>query len=97
MLILKNSKRALWAMGTTSAVIILPVIILEILYVQPRNILWRFTIGFWYSVDNSTVATVFIAFLCQIAILGLLNWYLIKQVKSAGESATKALFSQSKV
>ncbi|MGB3651030.1 MAG: hypothetical protein WBA41_07445 [Rivularia sp. (in: cyanobacteria)] len=96
MLMLKNSKRALWAMGTTSAVIILPVIILEILNVQPLNILWRFTIGFWYSVDNSTVATVFIALLCQLTILGLLNWYLIKQVKSAGESATKALFSQSK-
>jgi hypothetical protein len=29
-------------------------------------------------------------------ILGLLNWYLIKQVKLAGESATKALFSQEK-
>jgi hypothetical protein len=27
----------------------------------------------------------------------LLNWYLIKQVRSAGESATKAMFSQAKV
>jgi hypothetical protein len=26
-----------------------------------------------------------------------LNWYLIKQVRSAGESATKAMFSQAKV
>ncbi len=97
MLMLKNSKRALWAMGTTSAVIILPVIILGILNVQQSNILWLFTVGFWFAADNSTLPNILIAFLCQIAILGLLNWYLIKQVKSAGESATKALFSQSKV
>ena len=97
MLMLKNSKRTLWAMGTTSAVIILPVIILGILNVQQSNILWLFTVGFWFAADNSTLPNILIAFLCQIAILGLLNWYLIKQVKSAGESATKALFSQSKV
>ena len=103
MLMLKNSKRTLWAMGATSAVIILPMLILAILDVRASNAefigstLWLFTSGFWYGVENSTATNILIVFLCQLTILGLLNWYLIKQIKSAGESATKALLSQSKV
>jgi hypothetical protein len=97
MLMLKNSKRTLWAMGTTTAVIILPIIVLAILKVQPPNFLWLFTVGFWFAAEESPVSMLLSAFLCQVVILGLFNWFLIKQVKSAGESATKALFSQSKV
>ncbi|NJM23219.1 MAG: hypothetical protein HC836_20065 [Richelia sp. RM2_1_2] len=99
MLMLKNSKRALWAAGTTSAAIILPIFILSILKVSASDInyrgdiFWLFTSGFWYGVDNSTTSTIFSVFLCQLIIIGLLNWYLINQVKSAGESASKVLFS----
>ena len=101
MLMLKNSKRHLWAMGTTSAAIIIPVFILSILNVYASNqdfigtTLWLFTTGFWYGVKHSAASTIFAVFLCQLAIAALLNWYLIKQVKSAGESATKALFANS--
>jgi hypothetical protein len=59
--------------------------------------LWLFTVGFWFAAEESPVSMLLSAFLCQVVILGLFNWFLIKQVKSAGESATKALFSQSKV
>lgn len=97
MLMLKNSKRVLWAAGTTSALIILPIIILEVLNVQQENIFGLFTIAFWFAAQKSTFPTIFAAFACQVVILGLLNWYLIKQVKLAGESATKAMFSQAKV
>ncbi|MGB6294989.1 MAG: hypothetical protein WBF90_02245 [Rivularia sp. (in: cyanobacteria)] len=97
MLMLKNSKRTLWAMGTVSAAIILPIVVLGILSVEPSNILWQFTIAFWFTAQESTGYIILSAFLCQVVILGLLNWYLIKQVRSAGESATKALFSQAKV
>ena len=99
MLMLKNSKRHLWAMGTTGAAIIIPVFILSILNVYASredeigNLLWLFTSGFWYGIKHSTVSTVFPVFLCQLAIAAFLNWYLVKQVKSAGESATKALFA----
>ncbi|MEM7714730.1 MAG: hypothetical protein AAF349_14335 [Cyanobacteria bacterium P01_A01_bin.68] len=102
MLMLKNSKRHLWAMGTTAAAIILPVFIISILNVQPLNtdyissISWLFTSGFWYGVKNARISTIFGVFICQLAIAALLNWYLIKQVKSAGESATKALFANIK-
>ncbi len=97
MLMLKNSKRTLWAMGTTSAIIISPIIVFAILNIQPENILWLFTVAFWFTVEQSTVTSIFIAFLCQLVILGLLNRHLIKQVRLAGESATKAMFSQAKV
>ncbi len=97
MLMLKNSKRTLWAMGTTSAIIILPIIVFAILSIQPESILWLFTVAFWFTAEQSTVTSIFIAFLCQIVILGLLNRHLIKQVRLAGESATKAMFSQVKV
>ena len=97
MLMLKNSKRTLWAAGTTSALIIVPIIILGTLNVQQSNILWLFTVGFWFAAEKSTFPIILSAFLCQAVILGLLNWYLIKQVKSAGESASKAMFSQAKI
>ncbi|WP_414622280.1 hypothetical protein [Calothrix sp. CCY 0018] len=97
MLMLKNSKRTLWAAGTTSALIIVPIIILGTLNVQQSNILWLFTVCFWFAAEKSTFPIILSAFLCQAVILGLLNWYLIKQVKSAGESASKAMFSQAKV
>lgn len=98
LLMLKNSKRHLWAMGTTAAAIILPAFILSILSVHPSrtnyisSISWLFTSGFWYGVESSKTSTVFGVFICQLAIAALLNWYLVKQVKSAGDSATKALF-----
>ncbi|MEL6456835.1 MAG: hypothetical protein AAFQ91_01115 [Cyanobacteria bacterium J06621_15] len=102
MLMLKNSKRHLWAIGTTAAAIILPVFILSVLRVHPSrtnyisSVSWLFTSGFWYGVSNSRISTVLGVFICQLAIASLLNWYLVKQVKSAGESATKALFANSK-
>ena len=59
--------------------------------------LWLFTIFFPFGFANTTAIKIASVFICQLAILGLLNWYLIKQVKSLGESATKAMFSQTKV
>jgi hypothetical protein len=97
MLMLKNSKRVLWAAGTTSALIVLPILVLGVLNIQPENTLFLFTVGFWFAAEKSTFPTIFAAFACQVVILGLLNWYLIKQVKLAGESATKAMLSQAKV
>ncbi|AFY53035.1 hypothetical protein Riv7116_0432 [Rivularia sp. PCC 7116] len=96
MLMLKNSKRTLWAAGTTSALIILPIMIFGVLKIHISNFLWLFTVGFWFAAEVSTFPEILTAFVCQLFILGLLNLYLIKQIKFAGESATKALFSQAK-
>lgn len=97
MLMLKNSKRVLWAAGTTSALIVLPILVLGVLDIQSENTLFLFTAVFWSAAEKSTFSEIFAVFACQVVISGLLNWYLIKQVRSAGESATKAMFSQAKV
>ena len=103
MLMLKNSKRVLWSAGVTGAAIFVPILILAILTNSASktdyigNTLWLLTIGFWSGVRYSTVGVILTVFLCQLTVVAILNWYLSKQIKSAGESATKALFSQSKV
>ncbi len=102
MLMLKNSKRNLWAIGSTSAAIILPALVLSILSIPASsrdfisNTLWLFTSGFWYAIEYSSVNTILTVVIFQFMIAALLNWYLVKQVKSAGESATKALFAANK-
>ena len=60
------------------------------------SIFWLFTISFWHGIKNASYAIVLSVFFCQLTIVGLLNWYLIKQVISVGESATKTLFTSSK-
>ncbi|MEM6755208.1 MAG: ABC transporter permease, partial [Cyanobacteria bacterium P01_C01_bin.38] len=91
MLMLKNSKRVLWAAGTASALIILPPLVLGVLNVDSHNMLWLFTILFCPTAQYCTSPEIFTAFVCQVVIFGFLNWYLIKQVRKAGESATKAM------
>ena len=103
MLTLKSSKRSSLSMGTTAVAVTLPILIASILSFSISNTsdtdttLWLFTIFFPFGFANTTAIKIASVFICQLAILGLLNWYLIKQVKSLGESATKAMFSQSKV
>ena len=103
MLMQKNSKRNSLAMGTTAVSITLPILIASILSFSISNTshtdstLWLFTIVFPPGFANTTAIKVFSVFTCQLAILGLLNRYLIKQVQKLGESATKAIFSQTKV
>ena len=103
MLMLKNSKRGSLSMGTTAVAVTLPILIASILSFSISNTsdtdttLWLFTIFFPFGFANTTAIKVVSVFICQLAILALLNWYLIKQVKSLGESATKAMFSQDKV
>ena len=103
MLMTKNSKRNSLATGTTATSIALPILIGSISSISISSTdhvdstFWLFTVIFPYGFVDTTAIKVFSVFLCQLAILGLLNWHLIKQVKSLGESATKAIFSQVKV
>ncbi|MCJ8282928.1 MAG: hypothetical protein MJK14_24775 [Rivularia sp. ALOHA_DT_140] len=76
MLMLKNSKRTLWAAGTTSALIILPIMIFGVLNIHQSNVSWIFTVAFWFAAKDASLTMILTAFICQIAILGSLNWYL---------------------
>ncbi len=93
MLMMKTSKRSLWAIGTVAAVMFLPPMILQFLTVDPsKNAgLWLFSTFPWASVEYASTTTIFMALLTEFSVLSLLNFQLTKRVKLAGESATKAL------
>jgi len=92
-LMMKTSKRSLWAIGTVTAVMFLPPMILQFLTIYPSKnaTLWLFSSFPWAGVKYASTTTIFMALLAEFSILGLLNFQLTKQVKLAGESATKAL------
>jgi hypothetical protein len=93
MLMMKTSKRSLWAIGIVAAVMFLPPMILQFLTIEPsKNAgLWLFSSFPWASVEYASTTTIFMALLTEFSILALLNFQLTKRVKLAGESATKAL------
>lgn len=98
LLMMKTPKRSVWAIGTISAAIFLPPIILSMLRIgvsHDNTFLWLFSSWPWYGVQNSATTTIFMACLGELSILALLNIHLVKQVRLMGESATKALLSKS--
>jgi hypothetical protein len=97
MLLLKTPKRSFWAIATVGAVIFLPMISLVMLGVQPQKapILWLVSTFPWNALEHATIPTIFIALLGEFSLLVLLNFQLTRQVRLAGESATKALLTGS--
>jgi ABC-2 family transporter protein len=96
MLLIKTPKRSLWTIGTVGAAISLPSLILSLLQVgisNQQNILWLFSSTPWYGIEHSAATTIFMATLANFTVLALLNFQLTRQVKLAGESATKALLA----
>jgi hypothetical protein len=93
MLMMKTSKRSLWAIGTVAAVMFLPPMILQFLTIDPaKNAgLWLFSSFPWAGVVYASTTTIFMTLLGELSVLVLLNFQLTKRVKLAGESATKAL------
>jgi hypothetical protein len=55
--------------------------------------IWLFSTFPWSGISYSEATTIFMAFLAQVSVLALLNFQLTKQVRLAGESATKALLA----
>ncbi|WP_392477497.1 ABC transporter permease subunit [Nostoc sp. C110] len=94
-LLLKTPKRSFWAIGTIGTVTFLPPMILEFLGISAwkHPTVWLFSTFPWSAIQYSGVTTIFMAFLAQLSVLALLNFQLTKQVRLAGESATKALLA----
>jgi hypothetical protein len=100
-LFMKAHNRIFWAIGTIGAALLLPPIILGMLSIQPGTtvgFLWFFTAGapiVVLSPPASSISsmTVCLAILGQWTIFGLLNLKLTRQLRIAGESATKALLA----
>ncbi|QFS47414.1 ABC transporter permease subunit [Nostoc sphaeroides] len=91
----KTPKRSFWAIGTIGTVTLLPPIILEFLGISlwEHPTIWLFSSFPWAAIQYSGATTIFMAFLAQLSVLALLNFQLTKQVRLAGESATKALLA----
>jgi hypothetical protein len=95
MLLMKTPKRAFWAIGTVTVAMFLPPMLLGILGIQAHKIpiLWLLTTYSWAGISEAATPTIFMALLGQLSILALLTFQLTRQVKLAGESATKALLA----
>ncbi|WP_375468897.1 ABC transporter permease subunit [uncultured Nostoc sp.] len=94
-LLLKTPKRSFWAIGTIGAAMFLPPMILEFIGISSwkHSTIWMFTTFPWAAVESAGVTTVFMALLADLSVLALLNFQLTRQVRLAGESATKALLA----
>ncbi|WGV26249.1 ABC transporter permease subunit [Halotia branconii] len=94
-LLMKTPKRSAFAVGTIGALLFLPAMILQLLGVtsHKNSIVWLFSTFPWAGIEYSATTTVFMALLAELTVLALLNFQLTKQVKLAGESATKALLT----
>ncbi|MCM0590041.1 MAG: hypothetical protein ACSI46_27135 [Gloeotrichia echinulata DVL01] len=98
MLLMKNSQRAFWAIGTVTAAMFLPALILQLLDIYPSKhaTVWLFSTFPWEAIQYSATTTIFMALLADFTVLALLNFQLTRQIKLAGESATKALLAEAK-
>jgi len=95
MLLMKTPKRSFWAVGAIGAAIFLPPMFLGMLNITPKEnpVAWLFSTFPWAGLEHSATITVFQALILELSVIILLNIQLTKQVKLAGESATKALLA----
>ncbi|HEY9875138.1 MAG TPA: hypothetical protein V6D12_17020 [Candidatus Obscuribacterales bacterium] len=95
MLFMKTQKRALWAASTVAGLIILPPIILGFLSIEPHNFpaLWLFSAFASLAVKDASITAIFMAVVGESLTLTLLGLQLTRQLRQAGESASKALFA----
>ncbi|NET06071.1 MAG: ABC transporter permease [Symploca sp. SIO2B6] len=93
MLMMRTSKRSVWATGTIVAAVLLPPTILGVLGIDPyhNTIPWLFSTFPWAAIESAAINTMFMALLAQLSVLTLLNLQLRRQLRIAGESASKAL------
>ncbi|HEY9849301.1 MAG TPA: hypothetical protein V6D28_07570 [Leptolyngbyaceae cyanobacterium] len=94
MLLTRTRKQMQWAAGAVTALIVLPPVICGVLLLSPDKhpALWLFSPFPWVAIENASATTVFMAFLTQLGAISLCSIQLSRQLKRAGESATKALF-----
>ncbi|MCC5636053.1 hypothetical protein LC593_09325 [Nostoc sp. CHAB 5844] len=96
MLLLKTFKQSVLAIATVYLVMFLISGIFGIvmsMLPEPNSFWWLFSPLPWLGLEQSEITTVFLSIFAEFIVLALLNWYLINQIKLAGESATKALLA----
>jgi hypothetical protein len=96
MLFMKTQKRAIWAASTVAGLIILPPILLSFLSLEPHKspALWLFSAFASVAVKDASTTAIFLAVVGESLTLTLLGLQLTRQLRQAGESASKALFAR---
>ncbi|HIK10002.1 MAG TPA: ABC transporter permease [Oscillatoriaceae cyanobacterium M33_DOE_052] len=94
-LLLKGAKQNVWATVIVAAGIILPPIIFFLLSGDfPNNTFpWLFTVFSWAVIDHADLFSILTAIIGQLSILAGLSFSLRRQIRMAGESASKALLA----
>jgi hypothetical protein len=93
----KIRNQATWAACTIGGAILLPPMILSIisLHLDKAPLMWMFSVfpvfGSWQALRDASATSIFLSVLGQWTVLVLLNLKLTRQLKIAGESASKAL------
>ncbi|MBE9096958.1 hypothetical protein [Tychonema sp. LEGE 07203] len=93
----KIRNQAVWAVCTVGGAIVLPPIILSMLSLPPEKapLIWIFStfppFGSWWALGSTPAHSALLSVLGQWTVLVLLNLQLRRQLKIAGQSASKAL------
>ncbi|WP_242072306.1 hypothetical protein [Microcoleus sp. FACHB-68] len=97
MLLLKTKKRAMLAFNAVALAILAPPLLLILLPIDPKvnSIAWLLTTGAWPALKYASAMSVFLAFLGQLSVISLLSLQLTRQLRKAGESASKSLLTSS--
>ena len=103
-LMMKTSKRAVWATASIWATLGLPPVCLYIIFGDPTtSTLSSLASGLWlasapgFALESASLFSVGLAILAQWSIFGLLTLNLSRQLQQAGASPTKALMANSPI
>ncbi|MFE1746463.1 ABC transporter permease [Coleofasciculus sp. H7-2] len=95
MLFMKTPKRSLWAASTVAGLIILPPVIFSLLSLAPAKMpgIWLFSVFSLAAVKDAAAPSLGLAVLGQWLMFSLLSIQTARQLRQAGESASKSLMS----
>lgn len=95
LLLMKTAKPTLWAAGALASLIFLPPISLLFLGIFPydKSLIWLFSTFPWAGIPNSSITTILQTLLGHLVVLASLNLLSIRQLRIAGESATKSFLA----
>jgi hypothetical protein len=95
LLFIKTRSPLIWAMGTVGAMMVFPILALNILSLWPGVLpgLWLFSALPMLAVSHASTMTLGLGLLGHVGSLGWLIFQLTKQLQKAGESNSKALFA----
>lgn len=96
MVFITRSQRMLTFVGMGGTFIVLPLVIGAVLGIEPLQIpfVWIFSPVPVLALVKGSIPTIFLGWLAQLSILVLLTFQLTRQLRKAGESASKSLFPE---